>query len=859
MMKNASLRSKILIPVLALMIAVVAAITVTSYISMRATIVGLIDTEMDAAISNILAADRLDEINQIVLDELDTKNLALARAFTEIIRLNPSLVAGDGMASMDEMQRIADALGVAEVHVADENGILRWGNVPGFFGFDYNSGEQSRPFMQMLADPTFELAQEAQPNEATGAMFAYAGVARTDARGFVQVGIDAYVLDNLNDALSVQRTVAETMLGASGYLFIVTNGVVSAHPQAAMVGQNFAPQNQRNAGNNRQWMTINNEVFYAGFFTIGNETIYAVMPEAEFDANTSIMNVLGAASVLVVVVSLLAMSVVLIFLLGSITAPITKLTAAAEQISVGNLAVNFDNSRGDEIGQLAKSFASVQGVINSMIDDLSNAHSQYIDIGNIHHNIDEGKYQNSFKNVIGQVNKILSNVTADIEDLVVAMDAINEGDFDRQLDLNIWVGDWAFVPRALNNLSGGLKSVSAEINNITRAVSNGDLSVQIDIGGYKGDWGVLMTGLNSITKAIHDPIKVIEVAAHEMRKGNFDLQYIDKKIAETGLKASPDNYGGIFKDVILTFDLSITETSSYITELKQVLAEMAEGDLRNKISRNYVGSFDIIKNSVNTINEKLHNTMSEILTASDQVLAGANQISLSAAGLSEGAREQSSSVQELNAQVEMIGTQTRRNADNASAANVLSGKSTMNAKEGSSAMVQMVDAMNQIKESSSNIGQIVKTVQDIAFQTNLLALNASVEAARAGEHGKGFAVVADEVRTLAGRSQEAATQTTELIQDSIIRVDAGSNIAESTATSLDAIVASANEVLEVISSISAASKEQSEAIEQISGGIAKISSVTQTNTAVSEETAAASEELNAQAETLRELVGFFKL
>jgi len=251
--------------------------------------------------------------------------------------------------------------------------------------------------------------------------------------------------------------------------------------------------------------------------------------------------------------------------------------------------------------------------------------------------------------------------------------------------------------------------------------------------------------------------------------------------------------------------------------------------------------------------------MSEISTAADQVLSGASQISNSASGLASGAQEQASSIEELNAAIDVLNQQTQQNADNAMNANKLSSLSATNAQEGNKAMNQTLGAMLQIKESSGNISKIIKTIQDIAFQTNLLALNASVEAARAGEHGKGFSVVADEVRTLAGRSQEAANETTTLIQDSIEHVETGSRIAESTSNSLYSIVTSAGEVAEIIDSISTASQGQAVAIAQVSDGLAQISKVTQSNSGVSEETAAAAEELNSQADLLRQLVSFFKL
>ncbi|MDQ6953128.1 MAG: methyl-accepting chemotaxis protein [Mariprofundaceae bacterium] len=295
------------------------------------------------------------------------------------------------------------------------------------------------------------------------------------------------------------------------------------------------------------------------------------------------------------------------------------------------------------------------------------------------------------------------------------------------------------------------------------------------------------------------------------------------------------------------------------TDTAIALKALEEGDLTYRISRDYEGVYDDIKQAANNTADKLANIMGNIRNTAMNVADGSSEISNGNTTLSDRTQEQAAALEETSASLEELTGTVQQNADNARQANQLAMTTSEQAEQGRKVVGQAIEAVEGISQSSKKIADIIGVIDEIAFQTNLLALNAAVEAARAGEQGRGFAVVAGEVRILAQRSAGAAKEIKELINASVDSVDQGSKLVNESGQALREIVHSVQKVTDIIAEIAAASQEQSQGVDQINKAITQLDSAVQQNAALVEETAASSANLDHEAGEVLASVSEFNL
>jgi len=429
---------------------------------------------------------------------------------------------------------------------------------------------------------------------------------------------------------------------------------------------------------------------------------------------------------------------------------------------------------------------------------------------------------------------ISGTISKPLNDTVNMIDEMCHGHLDKRLNFDR-TDEIGAMAKMLDKF---VETIQVMFVGTLNRICDGELSIDLPKMDAKDELGAALQKTVVSLKGVVDTMKKIS-------EGDLSMKIKSK--------SDKDEISSALKKTVESLRNLIIEDGG------KVLQAAANKDLSQRLTYEYEGEFNRMKNNINTVVQSLDDSLKQVADAVVQVSSASAQISGESQGLAEGSSDQASSIEEVSSSLEEISSMTKHNADNSNQAKILAAETRVAADEGDQAMKRMADAIREIKASSDNTAKIIKTIDDIAFQTNLLALNAAVEAARAGEAGKGFAVVAEEVRNLALLSADAAKNTANMIEESVKKADDGVKITEEVAQSLNKIVNHTGKLGDIIAEVAVASKEQSQGTEQVNIAVMQMSNVTQRNAAISEQCASASQELSDQASKLSEMVQEFKL
>jgi methyl-accepting chemotaxis protein len=446
--------------------------------------------------------------------------------------------------------------------------------------------------------------------------------------------------------------------------------------------------------------------------------------------------------------------------------------------------------------------------------------------------------------VVYALNGLLTSLDKGFAEANQVISAIAAGDMSKRINSD-YVGDLDALKQGVNGSANAIAQVINELSSVMASLQAGHFGVTVD-GHASGIYSDMLKNAAHAMSNLNQVMGDINTVMHQMNAGDFNA------------RVNADAAGDLLT-MKNNINSSMNNIAAAVTAISAVVSAQAEGDLTKELpSGQFKGQLHDLKNAINYSSAKVKDVVAQTVASSHIVSEAASQVSQGASDLSSRVQEQAAALEETSATMHEMASAVQANTGNARKVADLAHQVQNQSGTGVEVMQQTIDAMQSIRESSHKISDIVTIIDSIAFQTNLLALNAAVEAARAGEHGRGFAVVASEVRALAGKSADAAKDIKGLIEDSVNRIQAGTQLADKSGEMLNGISSSIEQVATMIEQIANASNEQSTGINQVHRAVADIDKVTQENAALVEETTAAAESLSSEANNLRSNMSFFK-
>lgn len=350
-----------------------------------------------------------------------------------------------------------------------------------------------------------------------------------------------------------------------------------------------------------------------------------------------------------------------------------------------------------------------------------------------------------------------------------------------------------------------------------------------------------------LSQSISRPVKSVTNRMIALADGDLQMEVV------------PVSSGDELEVMTRVLDTTLKSVNRYISDIRQVLTQIAGGNLCVEPQVEYQGDYTLIRGSLGTIIQSMNETIAGFRAASERLADMSEELNGQSGQLHQASLEQNESTEALVQEVSKVKERLAGVTKSSGLTRSKTEEIAQCIQEANTQMSSLSGAMDDISANAQEITKIAKAIEDIAFQTSILAINASVEAARAGAAGKGFAVVADEVKQLASKSAEAAQSATDMVGSTRAIIQTGVELTAQTAGSLQAISSVSDQISAISDQLVSAVQSQESALMVMEERIDIISAIADRNLQNAEGTEQSSGQLAKEAEELQNQVKKFVL
>lgn len=570
-----------------------------------------------SATSDVRLSDAVEHIeeSQITIAELtenlNTEYISKANAFAEMLKLDPSIK--DDAA---ELEKIREMLEVDELHVTDDKAVIWWGTVPEYFGFDFNTSEQTKPFLPILTDDTLEIAQEAQPNGTEGKLFQYISVPRRDATGIVQIGMEPVRLVETLADCQPDVILSDIKVGTNGTILAVNKSdlTIAAFYDESYLGKNISELNideSKFSGNidKSTNFTLSGSLFYSKVIETEDYYLASLIPITE---------VMGEAAMLTGMVVLLAL-LVIAFLTYTVTRTVdnniikgmTKITDDIKAMGEGKADIRVDVRTCDEFCILSD---GINGMVDHIEANIISANEMNASMSELLGKVDDishsiNTYAAEMDSVSGQLSDGATTQAATIQELSAAFTSISKDVNDNaesaknaneiaeltteQLRTNM--DNMTNMQESMAQIS----DVSQKISNIVKTIE--DIAFQTNILALNASIEAARAGDHGKGFAVvADEVRNLATKSAEAAKNTTELIDETLQAVEHGIvivDETAEQLNATTKSIDQSTQL-ISEIASATIKQAQAIDEAVEG--MNRISAVVQSNTEIAHNAQNT-------------------------------------------------------------------------------------------------------------------------------------------------------------------------------------------------------------------------------------------------------------------